>query len=127
MACRAVNGFFPLCVAPSHTTNDGKTVCTFTPGATAGFGVPSVEYAGWSQDERNANAVELMAEAGYGADNPIDLTLLYNTSEAHKKVALAASQMWKQNLGVNATLEIQEWKTYLTTRGEQNYEVARAG
>ncbi|SMR81625.1 oligopeptide transport system substrate-binding protein [Aliiroseovarius halocynthiae] len=100
---------------------------TFTPGATAGFEVPAVDYAGWSQDERNAKAVELMAEAGYGADNPIDLTLLYNTSEAHKKIALAVSQMWKQNLGVKVTLENQEWKTYLTTRGEQNYEVARAG
>ncbi len=106
----------------------GQTAAyTFTPGATAGFEVPSVDYAGWSQDERNAKAVELMAEAGYGADNPIDLTLLYNTSEAHKKVALAVSQMWKQNLGVNVTLENQEWKTYLTTRGEQNYEIARAG
>lgn len=106
----------------------GQTAAyTFTPGATAGFEVPSVDYAGWSQDERNSKAVELMAEAGYGKDNPLDITLIYNTSEAHKKVALAVSQMWKQNLGVNVTLENQEWKTFLNTRGEQNYEIARAG
>ncbi|WP_348647014.1 ABC transporter substrate-binding protein [Aliiroseovarius sp. S1123] len=89
--------------------------------------MPAVDYAGWSQDERNAKAVELMAEAGYGKDSPLDITLIYNTSEAHKKVALAVSQMWKQNLGVNVTLENQEWKTFLNTRGEQNYEIARAG
>ncbi|WP_298561101.1 peptide ABC transporter substrate-binding protein [uncultured Aliiroseovarius sp.] len=106
----------------------GQTAAyTFTPGATAGFEVPAVDYAGWSQDERNAKAVELMAEAGYGKDSPLDITLIYNTSEAHKKVALAVSQMWKQNLGVNVTLENQEWKTFLNTRGEQNYEIARAG
>lgn len=100
---------------------------TFTPGATAGFEVPQVDYAGWSQDERTAKAIELMSEAGYGKDNPLDITLIYNTDESHKKVALAVSQMWKQALGVNVTLENQEWKTFLNTRGEQNYEIARAG
>ncbi|MHA6267389.1 peptide ABC transporter substrate-binding protein [uncultured Aliiroseovarius sp.] len=106
----------------------GQTAAyTFTPAATAGFEVPAVDYSTWSQDERNAKATELMSAAGYDKSNPLDITLIYNTSEAHKKVALAVSQMWKQNLGVNVTLENQEWKTFLNTRGEQNYEVARAG
>ncbi|UWP98974.1 peptide ABC transporter substrate-binding protein [Aliiroseovarius crassostreae] len=100
---------------------------TFTPGATAKFQVPSVEYATWTQSERNAKAAELMAEAGYDKSNPLELTLIYNTSEAHKKVAIAVSQMWKQALGVKVSLENQEWKTFLNTRGEQNYEIARAG
>ncbi|KPN64191.1 oligopeptide transport system substrate-binding protein [Aliiroseovarius crassostreae] len=100
---------------------------TFTPGTTAGFEVPTVEYATWTQAERNAKAAELMAEAGYGKDNPLSLTLIYNTDEAHKKTAIAVSQMWKQALGVNVSLENQEWKTFLNTRGEQNYEIARAG
>ncbi len=100
---------------------------TFTPAATAGFEVPSVDYATWTQEERNAKAVELMAEAGYDKSNPLELSLIYNTSEAHKKVAIAVSQMWKQNLGVKVSLENQEWKTFLNTRGEQNYEIARAG
>ena len=100
---------------------------TFTPAATAGFEVPTVPYGTWTQDERNTKAVELMAEAGYGTDNPLDITLLYNTDEGHKKVAIAISQMWKQTLGVNVTLENQEWKTFLEERGNQNYEVARAG
>ncbi|WP_371168463.1 peptide ABC transporter substrate-binding protein [Aliiroseovarius sp. 2305UL8-7] len=100
---------------------------TFTPGTTAGFEVPEVPYGTWTQAERNEKAVALMSEAGYGKDNPLDVTLIYNTDESHKKVALAVSQMWKQNLGVNVTLENQEWKTFLNTRGEQNYEIARAG
>ncbi|OIP83967.1 MAG: oligopeptide ABC transporter substrate-binding protein OppA [Rhodobacterales bacterium CG2_30_65_12] len=100
----------------------------FTPAATAGFTVPdSIEYGNWSQDERNAKAIELMAEAGYDSANPLDLTLIYNTNEGHRKIAIAVSQMWKQNLGVNVTLENQEWKTFLQTRSDQAYDVARGG
>jgi oligopeptide transport system substrate-binding protein len=98
---------------------------SFTPAATANFEVPNIEYSTWTQDERNAKAVELMAEAGYGPDNPLDLTYLYNTSEAHKKIAIAVAQMWKQTLGVNVSLENQEWKTFLETRGNHDFEVAR--
>lgn len=100
---------------------------TFTPEATAGFTVPEVEFSTLTQEERNAKAAELMEEAGFGKDNPLDLTLIYNTSEGHKRIAIAISQMWKQNLGINVTLENQEWKTFLQTRSEGGFEVARAG
>ncbi len=98
---------------------------TFTPGATAGFEVPSVPYATMTQDERDAAAVQLLADAGYGADNPLTFDMLYNTSEGHKKIAIAMSQMWKQKLGVTAVLANQEWKTFLETRGNQDFELAR--
>jgi len=98
---------------------------TFTPGATAGFSVPDVEYASWTQAERDAKAVALLAEAGYGKDNPLKFDMLYNTSEDHKKVATVLSQMWKQKLGVNAVLANQEWKTFLDTRSKQGFELAR--
>lgn len=100
---------------------------TFTPGATAGFEVPVVPYSTMTQDERNAAAVALMEEAGYGADNPLEFSLLYNTSEGHKKIAIAISQMWKETLGVTATLENQEWKTFLEVRGNQDFALARGG
>lgn len=98
---------------------------TFTPGATAGFSVPDVPYASWTQAERDAKAVELLAEAGYSKDNPLEFDMLYNTSEAHKKVATVLSQMWKQKLGVKAVLANQEWKTFLATRKAQNFELVR--
>lgn len=100
---------------------------TFTPGATAGFEVPAVAFGQMTQDERNAQAKELMAEAGYGPDNPLSVEVLYNTSEGHKKVAIAVQQMWKETLGVEATLANQEWKTFLNTRGGQNFDIARGG
>ena len=98
---------------------------TFTPEATAGFNVPNVEAASMTQAERDAKAKELMAAAGFG--DGFDLELIYNTSEAHKKIAIAVGQMWKQKLGVQTELANQEWKTFLETRGNQNYQVARAG
>ncbi len=98
---------------------------TFTPGATANFEVPEVEFGQLTQGERDARAVELLAEAGYGTDNPLSFNMLYNTSEGHKKIAIAMSQMWKQKLGVTVELANMEWKTFLEVRGQQDFGLAR--
>ena len=100
---------------------------TFTPGATAGFEVPEVAFGQMSQDQRNTNAKLLMSAAGYGPDNPLKFEYIYNTSEGHKKIAIASQQMWKETLGAEVTLANQEWKTFLQTRGGQNFDVARGG
>lgn len=99
---------------------------TFTPGSTANFEVPDVDFAKMTKKERIARAKKLLADAGFGPDNPLKPVILYNTSEGHKQIAIAIRQMWKKNLGVEATLENQEWKTYMNNRHEQNFEVARA-
>ena len=98
---------------------------TFTPAATADFEVPDVEIASMSQTERDAMAKALLAETGYGPDNPLKFDMIYNTSESHKKIAVAMSQMWKQKLGVETTLANMEWKTFLETRANQDFELAR--
>ncbi len=98
---------------------------TFTPGATAGFEVPDVEMAAMTQAERDAMAKDLLMEAGYGPDNPLTFDMIFNTSESHNKIAVAMAQMWKQKLGVQATLANQEWKTFLETRGNQDFQLAR--
>ena len=98
---------------------------TFTPGATAGFEVPSVAFSQMTQSERDAKAVELMEAAGFGKDSPLSFTMIYNTSEGHKKIATVMSQMWKQKLGINATMENMEWKTFLDIRSKQDFEIAR--
>ncbi|MBX2884582.1 MAG: peptide ABC transporter substrate-binding protein [Granulosicoccus sp.] len=98
----------------------------FTPAATAGFSTPEIAYANMTQAERDAEAIKLMTDAGYGkGGKPLSFKYLYNTSEAHQKVAIVATQMWKQKLGIEVTLENQEWKVFLSNRGEQNFEMAR--
>jgi oligopeptide transport system substrate-binding protein len=56
-----------------------------------------------------------------------EVTLLYNTAENHKKVAEAIQDMLKTNLGVKVKLANQEWKTYLETTQQSNFQMARMG
>jgi oligopeptide transport system substrate-binding protein len=86
------------------------------------------EYAEWSQEQRNSEALRLYEQSGYSAENPLSVEIRYNTSENHKKIALAVASMWKQVLGVNATLVNEEWKVFLQNR-EQKFitQVFRVG
>lgn len=104
-----------------------KPAYFLTPEITAGFDPELPAYGKMSQKERNAEAARLLAEAGYGKDNPLNFKLLYNTSENHKKIAVALGSMWKKTLGLSVTLENQEWKTYLSSKDSGDFEVARAG
>ncbi len=73
-------------------------------------------------------AKKLLADAGYknGKGFP-EFKILYNTSEGHKKIAEFIQQEWSENLNIKVSLINQEWKTYLATRREHDFEVARAG
>ncbi|MBU8714705.1 MULTISPECIES: peptide ABC transporter substrate-binding protein [Brevibacillus] len=68
---------------------------------------------------------EGMKEQGLSKLPPV--TLVYNTSEGHKKIAEAIQDQWRKNLGVEVKLENQEWKVYLETMHEGNYQVGRLG
>lgn len=54
------------------------------------------------------------------------LTYLYNTSEAHKAVGEYV-QMVLSAIGISVQLENQEWSTFLNTRHEGGYDIARNG
>jgi oligopeptide transport system substrate-binding protein len=99
----------------------------FTPPYTDGAKLTAPEWAGWTQEKRNQEARKLLAEAGYTKDKPLSFDLLYNTSDLHKKLAIAVASIWKKNLGVDVKLENQEWKTFLDTRHQGNFQVSRAG
>ncbi len=79
-------------------------------------------------DDAVAEAQKLLSDAGYpNGDGFPTISILYNTNEAHKQIAEFIQQEWKNNLGINVTLENQEWQTYLSNRNEGNFLVARAG
>lgn len=73
-------------------------------------------WAHWTQDERNAEARRLYAEAGYSADHPLKVQLLYNTGIDHRRLAVAMAAMWRDVLGVQTEILSQEWKVFLQTR-----------
>ncbi|WP_107879580.1 ABC transporter substrate-binding protein [Neisseria animaloris] len=94
---------------------------------TAGFTPYTPEWTKLNYAARVEEAKKLLAEAGYSESKPLKFTFLYNTSEQHKKIAVAAASMWQQSLGfVKVNLENQEWKTYLDNRRSGNYQLARA-
>jgi len=103
-----------------------KPAWHFTPDVTAGFTPQQSYLQQHSQQELNAQAKALLASAGYGPAKPLHLTLLYNTSESHQKIAIAVASMWKKNLGADVTLQNQEWKTYIDSRNSGNFDVIRA-
>ena len=69
--------------------------------------------------------------AGYlkrkGLDELPEIELKFNTSESHKKVAVAIQEMWRSELGIKVALDNQEWKVFLKTTEMMDYEIARAG
>jgi oligopeptide transport system substrate-binding protein len=87
----------------------------------------TVAWAEMSQAERTAEAKRLYEEAGFSEADAPQIEILYNTDENHKKLAIAIGAMWKQNLGVQTTLRNEEWKVYLDTRNQKDFDVARSG
>ncbi|WNC15323.1 peptide ABC transporter substrate-binding protein [Brevibacillus brevis] len=55
------------------------------------------------------------------------ITLSYNTSEAHKKIAEAIQDQWKKNLGVDVKLENKEWKVYIEDLHQGKFQIGRMG
>ncbi len=100
---------------------------SLVPPNTGSYGEPpKVAWADMPYEERVEKAKELLAEAGYGPDNPLKFTLRYNTSENHKKIAIAVAAMWRQ-LGVEAELFNTEVKVHYNDLQSHDFQVARAG
>lgn len=95
---------------------------SITPPGTLGYQPPKI----FHYDVQRAK--QLLAEAGYpdGAGWP-GLELTYNTSESHLKIAVALQQMWKDALNIDITLANQEWKVYLDSVDQMNFQMARRG
>lgn len=72
-------------------------------------------------------AKRLLAEAGYanGSDVPT-IELLYNTSENHKLIAETIQQMWNESLGVRVELVNQDWKVYMSSLRNLDYNIGRS-
>lgn len=100
----------------------------YTPPSIQGMKNYTPEWHAWDKAKRIEEAKKLLNEAGYNESNPLKFDLLYNTSEAHKTLAVAAASFWKKDLGfVDITLNNQEWKTYLETRRNQKFQMSRGG
>ena len=75
-----------------------------------------------------ARARELYAQAGYSDERPLRFELLYNTSDNHKKNAVAVQAMLRENIGADVSLINQEWKVMLENRkSPESWDLLRLG
>jgi oligopeptide transport system substrate-binding protein len=54
-----------------------------------------------------------MAQAGYGPERPLILTIRYNTGEIHERIAVAVGALWQEHLGVRTELVREEFRVLL--------------
>ena len=100
---------------------------SFVPPGVAYYETPAeVDWKDMPFKERQKMAKDLLAEAGYGPDKPLEFTLRYNTSENHKRIAVAVVSMWKA-IGVKAELFNSEVKVHYADLKQGDFQVARAG
>lgn len=76
-----------------------------------------------NQNDVQARANELLTEAGYSQDNPVELKLRYNTSESHKALGIAVQQFLRP-LGIkialtNVEAKVAEDPTQLYAQAEE--------
>lgn len=71
-------------------------------------------------------AQRLLAEAGYpnGKGFP-KVSYKYNSNSGNKAIAEALQGMWKKFLGVEVELLNEEWKVFIETRKNGDFEIAR--
>jgi oligopeptide transport system substrate-binding protein len=96
---------------------------------TDAFVAPMANYENAKGNSYDVEAAQqLLAEAGFpgGAGWP-EITLTYNTSEGHKKIAEYVQQQWEENLGINVAIENVEWKTALSRGKKQEFQILRMG
>ncbi len=84
------------------------------------------ERAAFARDCDEARA--LLAEAGYAPGSPRlrTLELHYNSDSLHRDIAEFVASTWKRELGLDTLQLNQEWKVYLDSQTNLEYDVSRA-
>ena len=102
----------------------------FTPPDIKGMGKAGILWQNQTQSERNRQAQQLLAEAGYSKDKPLRFELLYSHSDVAKQLVNASISLWQQALGadmVKIEAVSQEWKTSLETKRNGKFDMAFSG
>jgi oligopeptide transport system substrate-binding protein len=94
----------------------------FVPDGIANYVSQKVSWAKMSQADREAAAIKLMSEAGYGPRKPLTVKVTYTTSEGRKQILIAIASMWKK-LSVNVELVSVEQKVRVANQRVGDFEV----
>src|SRR5205085_11398449 len=72
-----------------------------------------------------AEARRPLAQAGYpdGKGFP-SLAYLFNAKKSSEQIAIELQDMWRQDVGITIELRQMEWKVYLATQNEMDYDLS---
>jgi len=103
-------------------TRAGEVPATsFVPPGTAGYQPP----AGPARDPERAR--RLLAEAGYPGGRGFPMAqYLYSEGELNEAIAVELQAMFRRELGVTIQLGRQEWKVYLNSMSNLDYDLCRS-
>lgn len=105
----------------------GETVAArMVPDAVRGYSGPDADFITWPMDKRRAEAKRLLAEAGYGPENPLAFEYRIRATADGKRHAIAIVSMWNQ-IGVKAEILGTEIKVHYADLQGSNFHVADAG
>ena len=99
---------------------------SFTPPGQPGYTVAEFDYKNRDQSSRLDEAVAIMSEAGYSADNRLALELKYNTSQDHQRIAQVIASQWK-DIFVDVNFVTADVAIHYKDLQAGNFVVGRAG
>lgn len=90
--------------------------------------------AKYDAEKAKAEAIELLTSIGYKFDDkgmlseetPIDFVYLINVEGGHQAIAECVQQDWAA-IGVNCTIQSEEWSTFIQSRKAGAFTIARDG
>jgi oligopeptide transport system substrate-binding protein len=79
--------------------------------------------------QRIAMAKQLFNQAGYSVNNPLEITLSYNSDPGNKRIIASVAAMWKEVFGpaIKIDIKTEEWKVFLAARHKGDFDIARDG
>ncbi len=100
------------------------------PGSLRGSGLDAVPISplsgAQSRADRLTSAKTLLAQAGYGASNPLQFEIRFNSSAEHRRAAVAMATMWR-DIGVEARLLNSESSLHFDSLKRGDFDLARSG
>ena len=103
-----------------------KPAMSFVPPLVAGYEPAQTDFAGQSMDQRRAEAVRLLREAGYGPGRPLMLSYVYAGAPENRRLAVVIAAMWKR-VGVKTALINREGKIHFSSLRQGDFEVGFVG
>ena len=111
-----------------NVTKGEETPATgLVPQTVKGFEGPTGYFESNDLDEAKKALDKGIEELGLNGPEDIKISLSYNTSEAHAAIMQYIQQGWQDNLGIDATLDNNEWQVYLQKLSEGDFQAGRLG